>query len=102
LPFYTDSKLAQIVATMRSASPTDNPFQGPRSAPLPEEFTPDAVEKMGAASVQILHGLADLTELSLGALADNRTTADDLAGLLTGLGQAIREAAHDDARGLDL
>lgn len=98
MPFHTGSRVARMVEQMRTSTPTRNPFTQPGTADTFPGLTPEQRDRLGTASVQLLHGLGDLTKALFDTLDDNRQTGEDLAGLLFGIGQALREASADDER----
>lgn len=94
------SKLAAIVAGMRTATPEHNPFTTPDAPSLvPNEETRVA---LGEASVQLLQGLASLIELYPSVQPDLQTTGAEIDSLLVGMGGVIRHAAVLDAEAIVL
>lgn len=96
MAFHTDSRIGELVARLRTASPTDNPF----TTATAEALVPSAEERAaaGEASVGMLHGLAGLTEAAFTAASDGRVAARDVSGVLRGFADAIERAAYQDNR----
>ncbi|MBF4587627.1 hypothetical protein [Curtobacterium sp. VKM Ac-2887] len=94
-----DSELARFVANMRTATAEHNPF----TISGADELTPSSELRalLGAAIVQLFHGLASLVEHYPAARPALREAGADLDLLLQGLGDAIARAASADADAAD-
>jgi len=96
MAFHSTSRVGELVRAMRSASAENNPFTTAEGASL----LPDAAvrARAGAASVQLLHGLAGLTEVTFEKHDNGPTAANEIVGLLRGFADSIELAASLDDR----
>lgn len=89
------SRVDRAIASMRSATTDYNPFTTlAGGAIIPD---PEARAKAGAASVELLQGLATLVEVTFDKFADGVEAGAELGNLLVGLGGLIRQAAYLDS-----
>lgn len=96
MAFSSTSQIGRAVAAMRGATAENNPFTSPEGADaIPD---PAARTRAGAASVDLLHGLGALIEVTFEQKGDGTEAAEEIAGMLRGLASAIEFTAISDER----